>query len=224
MVIAAGIDGYRKGWVAIVLEDGHYQAAFARPSLEALIDALSGATAIGIDIPIGLPDRGRRPADEEARRFVGPRRNSVFFTVPRAVWETADDAEARAISLELEGISVPTQTLALRTKVLEADALAQSNERLCEVHPEVSFAAMAGGYLEDPKSTWAGAVARMRLLEEASIVLPAELGDAGAAGMDDVLDAAAVAWSATRVARGDAVSLPARPVRGPDGLVAAIWY
>ena len=65
---------------------------------------------------------------------------------------------------------------------------------------------------------------RRRLLEEAGVVLPSELGEAGAAGTDDVLDAAAAAWSATRIARGEAVSLPARPVRGPDGLVAAIWY
>jgi predicted RNase H-like nuclease len=61
-------------------------------------------------------------------------------------------------------------------------------------------------------------------LRAAGIELPDDLGEAGAAGVDDVLDAAAVAWSAHRIARGMARSLPEQPEPGPDGHAAAIWY
>ncbi len=107
---------------------------------------------------------------------------------------------------------------------LEADALARLEPRLREVHPEVSFAAMAGRPLAHPKWTWGGMLLRMALLEQAGIVIPADIADAGSAGIDDVLDAAAAAWSATRLARGGAGSLPADSRQGPDGHVAAIWY
>jgi predicted RNase H-like nuclease len=224
MTITAGIDGYRKGWVAIVLADGRFARAHARATLPELVAMLPETETIGVDIPIGLPERGRRPADLAAREFVGPRRNSVFFAVPRAVWAAASAEEARAMSVAIDGWSVSAQTLALGAKVLEADALAHVDDRLYEVHPEVSFTALSGGHLAHPKSTWAGLRQRMELLERAGITLPTDLGDAGAAGSDDVLDAAVVAWSATRIARGVARSLPDPPVRGADGLDAAIRY
>jgi predicted RNase H-like nuclease len=43
------------------------------------------------------------------------------------------------------------------------------------------------------------------------------------APIDDVLDAAAAAWSANRIAKGEAVSLP-DPPESKDGLQVAIWY
>ncbi|RYZ25766.1 MAG: DUF429 domain-containing protein, partial [Propionibacteriaceae bacterium] len=40
---------------------------------------------------------------------------------------------------------------------------------------------------------------------------------------DDVVDAGACAWSALRLARGTARSLPDPPQELPDGRTAAIW-
>ncbi|MGH9461043.1 MAG: DUF429 domain-containing protein [Vicinamibacteria bacterium] len=42
-------------------------------------------------------------------------------------------------------------------------------------------------------------------------------------GPDDVLDAAAASWSAARIARGEAASLPAPPERDANGYPMAIW-
>ena len=93
-----------------------------------------------------------------------------------------------------------------------------------EVHPEVSFAALAGAPLPDPKTTWAGATHRRRLLAEAGIELPDDLGPAGSgAAVVDVLDAAAAAWTARRVAHGQASPMPDPPEVFSDGLPAAIW-
>ncbi|NUP38908.1 MAG: DUF429 domain-containing protein, partial [Streptomyces sp.] len=51
-----------------------------------------------------------------------------------------------------------------------------------------------------------------------------ELGPAGRVPPDDVLDAAAAAWSAHRIALGTAASLPDPPETTRDGLPVAIWY
>ena len=93
-----------------------------------------------------------------------------------------------------------------------------------EVHPELCFAELAGTPLADAKSTWAGAARRRQLLAAAGIVLDGDLGLVGRqVGVDDVLDAAAVAWTATRVASGCARRLPADPERFSDLVDCAIW-
>lgn len=224
MTIAAGIDGYRHGWVAIVVADGRFETALVEPRLAPLVARLETAWIIGVDIPIGLPELGHRPADVEARRFIGPRRSSICPTLPRAVWEAEDLAAARRLNLALTGRSVSAQTFALRPKVLEADVVARSDRRLREVHPEVSFRALAGQPLTHTKSSWSGLSLRRGLLLGAGIELPDDLGEAGGTGIDDVVDAAVVAWSAHRIATDEAQSFPAEPVVGPDGLVPAIWY
>ncbi len=56
------------------------------------------------------------------------------------------------------------------------------------------------------------------------IVIPDQLGPAGQAGADEVLDAAAAAWTAWRVATGIAKGLPEVPEVFSDGLTASIWY
>jgi predicted RNase H-like nuclease len=112
--------------------------------------------------------------------------------------------------------------------VLEVDrwwrAAPPGGPRLVEVHPEVSFAAMAGRPLAHRKKSWAGALERWELLAARGVALRGACGEAGAlAAVDDLLDAAAVAWTALRVARGAAVSHPCPPERTPDGWPAAIW-
>lgn len=91
-----------------------------------------------------------------------------------------------------------------------------------EVHPEVSFTLLAGGHLP-PKNSWNGATRRRQMLHDAGIVLPDDLQVAGRAKVDDVLDAAAVAWSCRRLLYGDGRSWPDPPDLGPDGWPIAIW-
>jgi predicted RNase H-like nuclease len=224
MTRVAGIDGYPKGWVAVVLEDGRFAAAAVGKGLGDLIGTLGDVTTIGLDIPIGLPERSLREADRHAKDFVGPRRNSVFMTPPRLVLEAPNPAEARRRCVALTGQSISSQALALRGRILEADAVAGADQRIREVHPEVSFRALAGVPLDYAKSTWAGIDLRRQLLADAGIVVPGKLGLAGSAGVDDVLDAAVAAWSAVRIAAGRGRSFPTDPRVGADGHSAAIWY
>src|SRR3712207_3556125 len=113
---------------------------------------------------------------------------------------------------------------------------------------------MAGAPLAYAKKTWSGQARRRELLARHGIVLPDMLGPAGQAPPDDVLDAAAVAWSAPpasplpdrggpagrpppdvlRDAGGGAWSAQGRGTKTPaispdppqeyDGSRIAIWY
>lgn len=224
MPLVVGIDGYRRGWVAIRLRDGAFDDAAVGPGLQSLEPFLESADAIGVDMPLGLPMIGYRQADVEARAFVGRRRGSVFLTMPRSVWLAADIESARALSVASYGRSFSTQLYALRDRVIEVDLVAAADRRFHEIHPEVSFREIAGRELEYAKSTWSGIELRRFLLRSVGIEVPTLLGPAGAAGVDDVLDAAVAAWSADRIARGLARSIPSPPEAIPEERPTAIWY
>ncbi len=164
-------------------------------------------------------------ADTEASAFVGPRRSSVFWTPPRAVIEAETYEDARQLAKERFGFGVSSQAYrGLRKKILEVDAVVGNDDRLIEVHPEVSFRALAGHDLYYSKRTWNGQMERRRLLERESIELPNDLGGAAAVPVDDVLDAAVGAWTAGRYEQGIAQSLPDPPEIGEQGRAVAIWY
>jgi predicted RNase H-like nuclease len=151
----------------------------------------------------------------------------VFAIPPRAVWECQSYAEANRLCRELTGKGFSAQAWGLRRKIAEADqfrrraATGQEDVQLYEVHPELSFAALAGAPLPDTKHTPAGLAVRRDLLARAGITLPLKV--AGAAE-DDLLDAAAVAWSALRIAAGTAVTLTNRDQPADDGAEVAIRY
>jgi predicted RNase H-like nuclease len=217
-----GVDGYQRGWVGVVW-DGSVAAAVA-PTIAALVEATRDVDVVAIDMPIGLPTAGRRQADIEARRFLGVRRSTVFFTPTRAAVELATYAEANAAARAAEGgMGLARQAYALRAKLLDVDTWVRTAPMAVrEVHPEVSFAVMAGDPLASSKATWRGVHERRALLRREGIELPDDLGAAGVAGVDDVLDAAAACWSARRIATGQARSFP-DPPEPLDGLAVAIW-
>ena len=90
-----------------------------------------------------------------------------------------------------------------------------------EVHPELSFARMAGAPLASSKKDPDGARARREALASQGITAPAWFRGAGF-GEDDLLDACAAVWSAVRHLRGASESFPATPETFSDGIPAAI--
>ncbi len=219
----AGVDAHRKGWVAIVLDFSGFVGAHTFARFADLAGDLSAAEVIAVDIPIGVSNDYPRRADIGAREFVGRRRSSVFLTPPMPVLQTADYAAARRTAREQFDIGVSAQAYALAPKILEVDQVAKTDRRIIEVHPEACFTAMGGREVESSKTTWAGMKTRERLLEANGISIPDDLGDAGAAKPDDVLDAAAAAWTARRYSAGTANSLP--PIsRSRDSKASVIWY
>jgi predicted RNase H-like nuclease len=221
-----GVDACRRGWVAVSL-DGPGRPAEVRVH-ETLAGVLGGdqAAVVGIDMPLGLLGSGWREADRAARGLLGPRRSSVFAIPPRTVWEQASYQAASQRCRELTGQGLSVQAWGLRTRLLEADRYRGSCPHpLYEVHPELAFRAMADAPLAYSKHTPAGRELRRELLSRAGIELPPiPPARAPRAPVTDTLDAAAVAWSAWRIATGRAVIIPDRPQRDDQGLQIAIRY
>jgi predicted RNase H-like nuclease len=205
-----GVDGTKGGWVGIELDRGHFAAAFVLRPIEADFGELAHARVIAVDVPIGF---GPREADVAARAFLAGAASTVFTTPRRELLEAPFGP----------GFGVSAQSHALGPRILHVTKLAASDPRIHEDHPEVSFRAMNDGQpLHNRKKSAAGALERLEILRRHGIHLD-ELGDAGAVVLDDVLDAAAAAWSAHRIATGAGRTLP-DPPQVVDGYAVAIWY
>jgi predicted RNase H-like nuclease len=229
-----GIDGVRGGWVAVELADGKFASLAFERQLADLARRYPTAAVLAADIPIGLPgdvtgDGGRREADAAAREYLGPNAGRVFATPSRRHLEalregsTYSTARPQWVSAGLGAVSA--QSFQLGTKILEADALRETEPRLREIHPEVSFQAMNDGqHLRFAKKTWNGFVERWALLEAVDLLVPIGTAELGPSAVDDVLDAAAAAWSAERIRQRLGKSLPAVPPLARNGQPLAIWY
>lgn len=210
-----GVDACRRGWAGVLLdEDGATDGVFLERLAAA--DELE-VDGIGVDIPIGLATDRPRTADVAARSFLGRRRASLFTTPVRAAFDQPSHAAASALNREVAGAGISIQAWGLREKVLEADRWARTtHHELWEVHPEISFALLLGEPAAHPKKTWAGQQERRAALADAGIHLD-DVGEVGAlAAADDVLDAAAVAWSTRRLVRGEGRSWPDPPEHYDD--------
>lgn len=216
----AGIDGCKKGWIAVVLDVGLVVEVKVFESFGSALEGLGEIEFLAIDIPIGLSDSGGRLADIQARRHLGSRASSVFMVPPRRVLEAPDYGKAKALAEP--GKKPSLQLFGIREKILEVNDHPLLDDRVFEVHPEVSFCEMAGKPLPSKRS-WNGLWMRIDLLAKNGIEIPKTLGDgAGEAGPDDVLDAAAAAWTALRMSEARAAPLPDPPEKMGRRRVA-IW-
>lgn len=219
-----GIDGWKGKWVAVILVDGVLDEVLVYESLNELSESEVDVKVIGLDMPLGLTNSPPRKADQLARQVLGPRRSSVFDPPPRfclaSKWSNYQEVNAAA--QERCGRGVSAQGFALMNLIREAESTAKSDDRFYEVHPEVSFHLMNGRKpLDFSKKTWNGQCQRRELLVENEIILPNSLpGQLGKIPPDDLLDAAAVAWSANRIAKGEGESFP----EGGKSKHQKIWF
>ncbi len=233
-----GVDGCPGGWLAAVYDpSGPELALRVHTSFRELLFRYSDAACVAVDIPIGLARGEARGVDGEARKVLGPRRSSVF-PAPDA-WlldAVADDAlgyvEASERSRSMLGKGISRQSFAIFPKVAEVNRLVtpQVQERVVEVHPEVSFWALAGHQpMLHPKKTQEGFEERRNHLSEVfeNVELPTRQKAeqiARPAKADDILDAIVAAWTALRFARGEADRMPTVPPTDARGLRMEMVY
>jgi predicted RNase H-like nuclease len=148
----------------------------------------------------------------------------------RGVLAAADYPQAlrinRGSSPAAPGLSKQCWNIVARIREADATLTPAMQARVAEVHPEVSFVALAGRDALPPKKSGEGQRLRMGLLRAAGFPVAALLGSVARAAAlpDDVLDACAAAWSARRIAAGEAWVLPSEgpPPRDSRGLEMAI--
>ena len=233
--VVLGVDGCRAGWLAVRVEWSSERLALdyaLYPRFAPILEQYPDAAAIAVDMPMGLYESGRvraRPCDQAARQRLGRRACCVFLPPTRAMLDADAYAPLRAL-----GLSVQAYHLIPRIRELDALLTPDLQARVWESHPELSFLAITGAPIPHPKRTAEGYAARVDALRCAF----GDAGDAFAnalaafreqvapkdAGMDDFLDACALAWSALRHIRGESELCLGDPTHDARGLLMAIRY
>lgn len=232
-----GIDGCKGGWIAVEIDDrGNgsvgvfdtvYRALIMHPACDVML----------IDMPIGLPDAmtPRRECDAIARKLLGKGLTSrVFDPPPRRALDTSFYEDACALSDTIIGKKISRQSFNIAPKIKELDGVLRRHRdyvgRVRESHPELAFAAMNNRQaLRVSKKQKSGLQGRLKVLQRhyphahelyqhaKESILRKE------AGLDDILDAMALAIMARSAQRlrsipgnppSDAVGLPMEIVVG----------
>ena len=223
----AGVDGTKCGWLAVVQSKPVSVKCLA--TLEDVFTEFPSIEVVGMDMIIGLPDdANERDCDKQARRLLGqPRGSSVFRAPHRKLLRCSSYDEANGLSKSLTGKGTTKQTFSLMPNINELDQVVRKHgqERIREVHPEVSFMAMnSGSAMQHNKDTPEGREERRNLLVQhfgEGFVGEAE---SKTRLIVDLYDAMAALWSAQRLAEGKATPIPQTPTLDSTGLRMEISY
>ena len=222
---ALGLDGFSKGWVAVLLEGDLHEIKFCRDVADALSIRFDRAA---IDIPIGMTDEGERACDLLARVRLRPHSSRVFTGARRWLWEEFSDPDAANRDALRRGQKrVSRQLWHLGPKIMEVDAFVRANGEhdIREAHPELVFLRLNAGSPLPSKKSEAGIELRRGLLKQHGIRTIDDWLDGNRIGTgaktDDVLDACAVAIAARDLA--DCVPEGAPP-RDAHGLAMQVWF
>jgi predicted RNase H-like nuclease len=200
MTRVAGIDIARGAWLVVYLENGRFDAAHV---LERLVGADIDAEVVAIDVPLDLPETTiGRPAEAEARKRLGERRNSVFSSLPTELYSADYTESTREAARNRFGTSFSKQAWNLRSAIW--DAATARAPSWYETHPELAYAEILGHPLES-KKRWSGIRQRLDCLATVGVDLPVIDGDLNP---DDAVDAAVCAHVAWRIATGAAAHVP----------------
>ncbi len=229
----AGVDGCRAGWMVVLLKpktQRYTLKLFAR--FAEVLAFCPPTTLMALDIPIGLlaqPRAGGRVCDREARRLLGLRASSVFTPPSRSLLKATRYGQVRP-----HGVS--RQAFGILPKIRAVDSLMtpKLQGRVFEAHPELAFLSLAGSPMVQSKKTPAGREERLwalgRILEPPFCSIRQVFADAlqlfnrPGVAPDDLLDAWALAWTARRIAKGEAQRLPPDPPLDSKGLRMEVWY
>lgn len=232
MAHVAGVDGARGGWAVVTMGSGPPRVRKVTSLLEMLDMRLK---VIAVDVPIGLLDfyeAGGRACDRAARKLLGRGRGSSVFPAPvRPVLGASSwpDACAKSCASAPYGKAISKQTFAILPKIEEVDELLCAHPDLRgvvrEVHPEVCFCELVGRPIVQRKNTVHGRQERRNALSRVfpELQMIQQTGREQGLAIEDIYDAAVACWSAIRLAKGAARSLPDHIPFDAKGLPMAIW-
>jgi predicted RNase H-like nuclease len=229
-----GVDACKKGWFAVALDSKNNWKIGVFNTLDDLWNLWNPLGIIFIDIPIGLPDSGRRACDIGARKMLGKRGSSVFPAPSRPALAAGTYRRACQINQRVTGVKLSIQTWNICAQIREIDSWLRHNPavqpRVRESHPEICFWALAGGHaMSSPKKTVTGFEERYGVLEincpQTGRIVWQALDQFRRKDLarDDILDALALAVSARRSLKSIR-TIPPDPPRDKRGLPMEIVY
>ena len=193
-----GLDGFTHGWVAASIDDAGTHYFDYSPTVSRLLSKPFKRAMI--DMPIGLPDTGRRRCDLEAASFLG---SSVFPGVRRNLWTFESQKAANTYYWSIEGprTGVSIQLWGIREKVKQLDEYMtpDKQKKIKETHPELVFWALAGKQKLARKKDALGREQRVSILKQLGFKeLDSWLNWLGRTGIkkDDLIDACVCAVAA----------------------------
>ena len=232
----AGVDGCKVGWV-VALRNTETKSFDLKIcfKFKDILDLQPSPEIIAIDIPIGLlkeKAKGGRPCDRAARDKLRPLRNSSVFSPP--LRKHLKETEFT------KGLGLSKQSFALIPKIKEVDdaMTVELQDRVFEVHPEVSFwaANIIGDTekaMEHNKKTPAGQKEREDVLSRCFKTGWDEWWEkakgraiGNCVAIDDIIDAHIALWSAENIFQGKSSCLTGESLQKDQekGLIMAIHY
>jgi len=227
-MFVAGVDGCRAGWVSFAVEVPSRLTSVDVVDLTELLGKRpSDLLCVAIDIPIGLFE-GSRACDNAARKLLGqPRGRSVFAAPCRAALSATNHATASAINRQktAKGLSRQAWGIASKIKLVDDAITPDSQNWAFEVHPEVCFWMLNQRRpMKHKKKIREGIAERIAVLRPIFSEIERHLANRPTGvKVDDLLDAAAAAWTALRLYQGQSECV-CSPERDEKGLAASIYY
>jgi predicted RNase H-like nuclease len=229
-----GVDACRKGWFAVSLDHQDNWKIDIYKTIGDFGEAFQKAAVIFIDIPIGLPDTGRRLCDQQTRKILYRRASSVFPVPCRGALAAETYRSAMRINKRVMGVGLSIQTWNISSKINEVDRWLRhkkpARQQMRESHPELCFWAMAGGKpMAYSKKSPQGFAERLAILKKiyphTEAIVELALGRFRRKDLahDDILDAIVLAVSA-RCSAESIKTVPADPPRDKKGLPMEIVY
>ena len=217
-----GIDWMKPYWLAAEIK-GDEISIRKLTHISEINEYYFDASAVLIDIPIGLPENSEDDAarpDREARSFLVPQRKPTIFPVPcRQSTFITDYAQASEENNRILGRKLTSQSHGFSKTVRQVDDFLATNvswkNRLVESHPEVAFQILNDGNgLHYSKHSKEGIAERINILMRYNVDPTQFLRQFTPKQHEDVLDALCLAVSAKLGVK----SIPENPQKDSFGL------
>lgn len=230
MAIIAGADGCRgDAWISVT-KDTITGAISSKwfPTANALVFQDPTPDILMIDIPIGLTESDGRICDNMARALLRHRHVCVFSAPIRPILHMTTRQQASQSAYEINRRRVGCQAWAIIPKIRAVDAIIAAQpllqNRVFEVHPELSFLEWNGGEpITQRKKSRLGRAIRQQLIGANLFANVRQSYPVSQVGHDDIADAFAALWTAERKFRAQAIVLPTDPPIDRLGVRMEIW-
>lgn len=197
-------------WVVVSWSGDQVREA-QHETLEAAVGDVPASATVVVDVPVHLPETrpsGGRECERAARRLLGQPRRTSIFPAPAAGSLLATSFEAAVTanrSFTENGRGISLQTWYGFPAMREVRDLRAKGRRLFEGHPELSFFEMVGRLpMRLNRSEQGGVEERGAALVRGGFPASA----VSRLSTADLLEAAALTWTAMRIGTGAALRVP----------------